>query len=76
MSSPVTTQETSSRGSYLSVAASITAKFKCCVSMDETHTTHTQAHNTNADQPPIAKSTSTESIDLEMALETLEPKNA
>lgn len=47
MSSPVTNQETQAQGSYISLAASITAKFKCCISSD-THETnqHNHAHNT------------------------------
>ena len=47
MSSPVnTTQETAARGSYISVAASITARFKCCYSIAGNVETNTHAKNT------------------------------
>lgn len=66
---PTTNQETSSRGSYLSVAASITAKFKCCISMDTNDITeHNRAHNTNS-QP--TKEDSDEEIPIEEALDVV-----
>ena len=40
MSNTNTNQETSAGPSYISVAASITAKFKCCLSFSETNTTN------------------------------------
>ena len=42
-----TNQETAARGSYISLAASITAKFKCCISSDTNTTTETNTHARN-----------------------------
>ena len=50
MSSQNTTnQDTEARGSYISIAASITAKFKCCINGDTHLTEHTRAHNTTVE---------------------------
>lgn len=51
MSTPTTSQETSSRGSYLSIAASITAKFKCCISGDTVYIN--DAHNVENPTPKV-----------------------
>jgi hypothetical protein len=40
-----TTHEIQARGSYISVAASITTKFKCCITGDTHTTNHTNPRN-------------------------------
>lgn len=66
MSTPpqqTTNQETAARGSYISVAASITAKFKCC-NTDSSDRNTAITHNTDTGLHNIVKSTSAVSEDL------------
>ena len=65
MSTPqqTTNQETAARGSYISVAASITAKLKCCNT--ESHDRNTAVtHNTDTGLNKIVKSASAMSEDV------------
>lgn len=70
MSTPQNTnQETAAHGSYLSIAASITAKFKCCLALTETTTvTETNTHARNAGHSVVPQSEPEE--DLEIAIDT------
>lgn len=74
MSTPQNTnQETAAQGSYLSIAASITAKFKCCLAVTETTSvmeTNTHARNTGRLETP--KSEPEE--DAEIATDLAEPQ--
>lgn len=76
MSNAHTNQETQAQGSYISLAASITAKFKCCVSMD-THETHEHNHAHNTGIQPTPQEEDSEDVEITM-LEAVElpEKNA
>lgn len=51
MSTQDPSQDTRSQASYISVASSIAAKFRCCIAGDTiVTTTHTHAHNSTV--PP------------------------
>lgn len=66
MSTPpqqTTNQETAARGSYISIAASITAKLKCCNTNSSDRNTAI-TNNTDTGLHNIVKSTSTVSEDL------------
>ena len=63
MSTPTSQQETTARGSYITVAASITAKLKCCNTESHDRNT-TVTNNTDTGLHNIVKSTSAVSEDL------------
>lgn len=59
MSTQDPSQDTRSQASYISVASSIAAKFRCCIAGDTiVTTTHTHAHNVGIQQEPDAGSDS------------------
>ena len=72
MSTPQTNQETQAQGSYLSIAASITAKFKCCMSLTETTmVTETNTHARNTGRLEMPRSEPEE--DAEISTDLAEP---
>ena len=77
MSTPINQQETEARGSYISVAASITARIKCCIGGDTTTTSHdTFTVNTHSNNGVITPKEEEEGDDVEISLEPIEQKNS
>lgn len=61
-------QETSSRGSYLTIAANIVTKITCCTNQNETHS-RTNAHNIQTANEKVEG----EGVDVPISLESSEP---